>query len=345
MAEEQNRALRRPDADTDLMRVVAAFFVVMIHSSGAFTPASLAYNAAARFSVPVFLIISGYYMLARPHAGEKLAKRCCGLLARMLAWSAIYFVYDLLCGVRVWEGVGGLLTYLLTQPFHLWYFWALIALYLFTPPLFVFCEHASQREFRYALLLAFLFGSPVVILLRAGVAPVLATVVDRMKVPYLLGFPFYYLLGGYLRRYDVAEPGRRRAIYALGVLGTAVSVAGTVLLSPPGGIDDLLMSFFAPNVAAAAAAFFLLGKHWRALRRDAPSPLLHELAECTPGVYLLHPLIFLMIQRSPALEAVLYRPPASLFLPLRTALVFLLATAAVLALRRVPLLRRLVAAR
>lgn len=337
---------RKYDTDADLMRVAAAFFVVMIHASGTRTLAAVSYNALARFSVPVFIMLSGWYMLARPIDGKRLARKIGTLLALSLAWSAVFYVYDLLCGARSWEGPRALAAYLLTQPFHLWYLWALIALYLFTPLFSVFVGHAARPQYRYALLLTFVFGSPVVIALRSGRAPVLAAIVDNMKVAYLLGFVFCYLLGGYFRRWgcDLGGKRGRGVLYALGALGLLVTVFGTRRLSAGGEIDQLLESFFAPNVLASSAAFFVLVKRICAKRSFSPrfSAVLRESADCTLGVYLLHPLLLLMLQRGALMHA-LYDGPDLVFVPLRTALVFVAATLLVLLVKRVPLLKRLVA--
>ena len=327
------------DTDADLMRVVAAFFVVMIHASTVRSAAAVAYNCLARFSVPVFILLSGYYMLARPVDGGRVAKKCGTLFALLLAWSAIFYGYDLLCGVRAFEGFGALLTYLLTQPFHLWYLWALIALYLFTPPLGVFALHATRQQYRYALALCFLVGSPLVIALRSGRAPVLSAIVERMKLAYLLGFVFCYLLGGYFRRWgcDLGGGRRRCLLYLLGAAGTAVTVLGTRLLSASG----TLMSFFAPNVLLSAAAFFVAIKQLCLLRPPRARKSLRELADCTLGVYLLHPLFLLMLQRNETTLRVFYGGSDLIFAPVRAALAFTAATLAVMLLRRVPLLRRL----
>lgn len=337
-------APRQYDTDADLMRVVAAFFVVMIHASSTRTFTAIAYNCLSRFSVPVFVMLSGYYMLAHPIPAKRIAKRCGSLFVLSLAWSAIFYVYDLLCGVQDWAGLRALAAYLLTQPFHLWYLWALIALYLFTPLFSVFVEHASQRQYQYALLLTFLFGSPVVVALRSGRAPVLAAIIDNMKVAYLLGFVFCYLLGGYFRKWGCAVGGSRGrgALYALGILGLAVTVFATRRLYHDGEVDQLWMSFFAPNVLVTSAAFFVLVKRLCLRRPPRHGALLRKLADCTLGVYLLHPLLLLIVQRGPLMH-LLYDGSDRWFVPLRTLLVFSVATLIVLLVRRVPLLRRLVA--
>ena len=53
---------RSHDTDTDILKILAALFVVMIHSC-AELPGHLFFNALSRFSVPVFVLISGHYCL------------------------------------------------------------------------------------------------------------------------------------------------------------------------------------------------------------------------------------------------------------------------------------------
>lgn len=211
------------DSDIDLMRLLAAYFVVVIHATGAVTPGSALLTSLARFSVPLFVIISGYFMLRRPPEGRALANRILRLLALMLFWSAIYYLYFRLCG-QPYAGLRAAAVYLLTQPIHLWYLYAAAALYLFTPVFFVFAENAGRRLWHYCLALCFFFGSAVTMLLRTGWFPTLALIVDKMKVPYLLGFPFLYLLGGYVYRFSLS-PRSRRMIYLLGALGAAATAA------------------------------------------------------------------------------------------------------------------------
>jgi surface polysaccharide O-acyltransferase-like enzyme len=329
---------REFDTDTELLRITAAFFVVMIHASVGGSLAVIFYNGISRFSVPVFVISSGYYMLAQRQDGRQLAKKCVRLFLLLLVWSGIYYSYDLLCG-GTYGGLRELVTYLLTQPEHLWYLYAAISLYLFTPLLYVFCANATRREERYALGLTFLLGSVVLILLRADCSEVLAMVIEETKVPYTLGFIFLYLLGDYLRKYDLCRR-TRYLLYAAGLLGTAFTVLGTWKLPAYGMPSDLLLSFFTPNVVVPGAAVFVLVRQLYArhpIRSDRVRAGVHRLADCTLGIYLLHPLILSLWQRT--LE------PHSLSLwfliPQRTLLAFVLSAILVYLCRKAPGLRYL----
>lgn len=320
------------------MRIFAAIGVVMIHVSDISTFSGLFLNAAARFSVPVFVMISGYYMLAHKPDGRRIAQKCGKLFGLMLFWSGIYYGYNLLNGIHTYTGVRSLLTWLLTMPVHLWYIYAIITLYLFTPLFYVFVTAASRGEYLYALTLTFLLGSPIVILLRSGWVPLLAVILDKMKAAYLLGMVFLYLLGGYLRKYDVDRAECRGAIYLLGVVGTAVSIAGTALLKDSGAPAELLLSFFAPNVMAEGVMVFLFCKRFfrrRPVRSEKVSGMVRVAAKGTLGIYLIHPLVMQLLQPIPMPDS------TGLTIILRTLLVFSVSAVLVTVLRQIPVLKRI----
>lgn len=279
-------AMKKYNNDTDIMRLLAAFGVVLIHASD-YCAAGVLYNSIARFAVPLFVIISGYYVLEKNEGIGKTLLRAVKLYAMMLAWAVVYLAYDLLTGLEL-TGVKAALQRILTQPVHLWYVYAICALYALTPVLRVIHRKAGKSEYRYCLAVTFLLGSVVTTLLRWGGSPTLATMVDRMKVPTTLGFVFLYMLGGYFRRFGTPK---KLWIYALGLLGLAVTYFGTVALSGD-SLNDLLLSFFAPNVMASAVAVFAFIKG-----RGGKSSAVHALSGCTLGIYLAHPLMLYLLQR------------------------------------------------
>lgn len=288
------------NTDTDILRIIAAFFVVMIHSSGLLTFSGIVYNSISRFSVPVFVMISGYYMLSHKVPIHHLLQKSGKLFMLMIGWSAIYYIYLLLVGGMSYTGIADLTRYLLTEPVHLWYLYAAIALYLMTPIFYVFYSNANRQEYIYALVFLFLFGSVIKILLNSMWFPTLSVVIDKMKAPYTLGFVFLYLAGGYLRKYELFESHRPfKTIYILAIAGTITTVVGTYELSKYMQQPDLLLSFFSPNVIIAGIGVFLFVKqfyYYHPIKNKRIRIALRTAANCTLSVYLLHPLIIMMIQ-------------------------------------------------
>ena len=61
-----------------------------------------------------------------------------------------------------------------------------------------FAANANRRLLLYAVVLTGIFGSPVTLLLRAGLCPLLSRIMEQSKLPYAMGFLHCYLLGRYL---------------------------------------------------------------------------------------------------------------------------------------------------
>ena len=288
--------------ETDVLRLAASFSVALLHSAaarmsglepmaeGAWAPCLV--NSLCRFGVPVFVMISGRYLLASECSIRRAATKAAKAMGAMLLWAAVYLGYELLTG---WQpgGAGDVVWRLLTQPVHLWYFYAAAGLYLLSPVLSVFTRHATRRQFLYGLALTGFLGCIVVIALRTSQFPLLAAVMEQTKLPYTTGFLFCYLLGYYLFRYPL---GRRGLLLlgGAGLLGWAVTFAGTMWLSGRAGAwNDLLLSFYAPNVVATSAAVFALVQcvFGRCRLPDRVRRFLAVAAGTTGGIYGLHMLV------------------------------------------------------
>lgn len=298
------------DFRIDRLRLLACFGVVLLHSSAGYGFDDLALNALFRFSVPVFVLISGWFQLDSPIPPAKLARKNALLLWKLLLWSGLYLVTQwVLWGIRT-ENV---VTWLLTEPFHMWYLYALMGLNLLTPILYPFVRSARREEYLYALTVFFLLGCVVVTLVRMELVPVLEVILNKSKLPDMVGFVFMYLLGGWFRRYGF---GNRKVWIAVGVV---CSLFG--MIAAQTHYDQHLASFLAPNVVLSGAACFVVY-----MTRKAPSerfqPLLRRAAECTMGVYLIHPFISNVV--TPRLEPVRGILFPSAFMILRCGCIFII---------------------
>lgn len=271
--------MEKHDSRIDRLRLLACFGVVLLHSSTGKGIDDLALNALFRFSVPVFVLISGWFQLSTKISNKRLAKKCGLLFSKLLLWSGLYLVLRWI----LWnQWPQDILTWLLTEPDHLWYLYAIIGLNLMTPALYPFVQNAKKSEFHYALGLCFVIGCLGVTLVRLNWVPVLSVILEKSKLPDMLGFTFLYLLGGYFRRYGL---NYRKSWLVLGLCCSSISI-----LSAATPYNQQLLSFFSPNVVLSGGACFVLY-----MTRSEPAywvrPFLRRAAECTTGIYLLHPLI------------------------------------------------------
>ncbi len=333
----------RHDTDTDILRLLSCFFVVMIHIPRAYSLSGVIYNSLARFSIPVFCMISGYYMLDSGAAIPRLLKKCLRLFAAMAAWSGIYYIYGLISGGHSFSGVWSVFEYLMTKPLHLWYFYAIICLYIFTPPLAVFAENASRREYIYTLALTFLFGSVIFIALRSGRFPILAAVIEKMKVDSSLGFVFCYLFAGYFKRFGLTDRAKY-ALYAGGLAGFLFPVCLCCFSGDRGEeAVELVMSFFSANSLAMGMAVFVLikelcGRFPGAVLKGRH--ILSYLSSCTLGICFVHLLYIQLLDNW--LAGLLGASAPLLSIPLRAGCIFLVSLLTVMLIKKLPAVKRLV---
>lgn len=316
------------DFRIDRLRLLGCFGVVLLHSSFGADAMDLLLNAVFRFSVPVFVIISGYFMLAQPVPLPKLMKKTGRLFLQMLIWSGIYLIHH-------WAQTGilpkNIISYFLTEPVHLWYLYATMGLYLLTPALYPFVRSASREEYRYALGFCFVMGCVVVTLVRLDWFPELAVILDKSKLPDMVGFLFLYLMGGYFRVFGISH---RRAWLWTGVGATLVSM----LCSQTAAASHML-SFLAPNVVIAGCACFVLCMTGGDVR-PAMQPRLREWSQNTMGIYLVHLMVSSVVTPylSPLRE--IWAPVAVVVV--RAVYVFSVSAIVIWLLRKIPVIRRIV---
>jgi surface polysaccharide O-acyltransferase-like enzyme len=290
----------------DRLRVGAAAAVVMIHVSAMRwfdTPPASAdwqamnvYAALSRWSVPVFFMVSGALFLA-PGRESSPARTWRHYISRLLvmyvAWSAFYAVVS-----AVFQRTADpilLLQHLWDGYYHLWYLLALAGVYALIPLLQRIV--ASPALARYLLLITGIasIGVPTLALLPV-VGGLTSNLVERVAPFLVAGYPFYFVLGHYLHEHGESVSRRTRVtLYAAGIAGLLVTVAGTAWLSvsrdrPSGEFYGYLTL----GVAAAAVAVFILV---RVRSGDSvTSPRLATAARLTLPVYLIHPALVRVVQ-------------------------------------------------
>ena len=332
----QTKVKTAHDTDTDLMRISASFFVVLIHTSST-EGMGMVYNALARFSVPVFVLISGYYLLRRPTSGLRIAQRIGSLVGIHILWAAVYYAFYRLMGDLPPGTVGHVIRYLLTQPTHLWYLYALAGLWLLLPLLQSFASHASEGEYRYTLWVTGILGTLVTLGVRSGISDLFSAIAENTKIPYTMGFVFLFLMGGYLYRFPVKQ---ERLWYMAGALGLAVTVLSALLL-PRDMAVSVALSFYAPGTVLASIGFFLWIKGTyadRALAWRGASPALKTIAAASGGVYLIHPMMLRLYDEwmSPLLPTGM----DWITIPMAALCAFLVSLAIVMLLRKIPYVKR-----
>lgn len=279
----------------DALRVAAMIGVILIHvcaqaatdlategqALGIGWHAANLLDSLGRFAVPVYLMITGGLLLGKPSAPSVVfRKRIPRVAVPLLFWTVVYLVLQA-ATVPDYDWKGAVLG-IVGKPaeIHLWYLYALIAIYLLLPFLQLLVRHAPRRILWYGIVLWLLFSC--FWRAAAGLIPALE-LSDYANLDMLGGYLGYVLLGWLLSTQE-RLPSQKLCVAAV-ILGVGITAAGTWLMTwRAGELNGVFYQYFMPNVVLAAAGVFCLFR-----RRTAGSGAwLRRLSGLSFGVYLVH---------------------------------------------------------
>lgn len=295
----------------DWLRALATLGVITIHvtvhfySDKALFP-GLAWwlanglNAASRCCVPLFVMISGALLLQKVSAPPVFyRKRLLRLLPPLLFWNVAYAVLEAARSGNwtglVWFLRTGLWVAGEAAP-HLWYLSMLVCLMAITPflALFVHGMRPAPRDIGWLMLVLVGFGAcdQLAALLAAS---------RELEFNWYQRFPGYmvYLLAGhYLDRSGLALGVSNVALGVGLVLLLSLGMTGNYWLASEFGLlrDWLVLGNTMPLSILFTAGVFLLVR--RNLDASPASGPVSSLAECSFGIYLIHPLFIMFISAS-----------------------------------------------
>ena len=265
---------------------------------------------ACRWAVPVFLMVSGALML--DPAKEMTLARVWRHVRRMLV---VLLTFGLVfCLADSWQAYGGfclemagtaLLSLASGQSWdHMWFVYALVALYLLTPLLHAFTSHAS-RGMQGAVIAVLFVGTMVMPTVN------LALETDLISIAAPTGL-FYYLFGSYAHRYLRLGPG----IVVAGLVCLAAMVAGASwqvwgFAQVVGtGYEPVFFMHESFLTAVWSALVFLAFKSWLD-RPVRPGGILSTLSAYSFAIYIVHPILVHVLYRlvMPAVPGMLSLPP------------------------------------
>lgn len=276
-------------------RIFAAFAVVLLHVAVFYSStidlttadrwAVELYDVLFRWSVPIFVMISGALLL-NPQKTENCRifyqKRMSKIIIPTLFWSA-FFTGWLILKLNVINQESFDLTFYVNRfldgspYYHLWYLYMLIPLYLFTPFLKILVRHSSHNQLWLLTLLLFAYA----LINQIHIA---YTGSNGLFINLFLMYLPYYLAG-----YLLAQTNSLQTKHALIMLSLGILIA--TLAQPL----ELLMgfayfdNFLSINTLLISIPLFLLFK------RFADRPFFNMqttllLSTTSFGIYLIHPI-------------------------------------------------------
>lgn len=344
----------------DYLRIAATLAVIVLHTAAkywsAFDGRSLSWNflnfydGVTRWSVPVFVMISGALFLAGETDLRTLYKKnILRMAAAYLVWSAFYALTDPLVGALrtgAFEfSFRQLISAVIGGKEHMWFIPMIAGLYMCVPILRQIVR--SETVMRYYLLLSLVFA--VIIpqitvmsrdfiggLFAAGIGRISQVISGSMDLRPVLGYSFYFVLGYRLNTMEFTKK-QRKTICLLGAAGFLLTVLlNTVVAWKTGVPCDTYYGNFRLNVLLEAAAVFTWFKYgdYRNLRIGRIVP---ALSKYSFGAYLIH-IFMLNLLDFFGLNALMCTPALSV--PVVSLLTAVLSFAASFGIHKIPVVRQ-----
>ena len=295
----------------DILRIAAICFVVAVHlsaqhwldvdvSSRAWFAFNL-YCTTGKWSVPVFVMISGALFLRRELDIRTILKKYLLRIAIAFAfWSAAYALFVCALYGITWDEV---LFRFFTGHYHMWFLFMIAGLYLLIPLLRPIVQ--SEKLMRYFLLLAFIFTFllPQAAFFCSFALPqaseILRTVIQRTYCYFPLGLTVYFIGGYYLSRREFSRR-EETVLYCIGAAALLFSIAAPVVLSrAQGAPSDAFYNYNSLNVLFTSVPIFVFAKQHLNFPKMGERSLgiLGRLSKYSFGVYLVHPMVIELLGR------------------------------------------------
>lgn len=352
MVQEQSRIIWM-----DYLRVFATLSVVILHMScqkwdvvdikSSEWNIFVFYDSMTRWTVPVFVMISGALLLPKDIPVKKLFSKYISRLAvSFFVWSALYsaayqfakMIFEsstLSLKTIVLESISGLL--------HLWFIPMMIGLYMCIPIIRQLIKSESSTVYYLSLSFVFVilvpqiikiandfFGGPTAELLNA-----FKNLVSNMNMSFVLGYAFYFVLGYILWKTDISKK-QRTVTYILGIIGFLATYILTLLASQKSGMVNDYFNNFSINVFLESISVFIWFKYnVRGIARM--DTVIGTLSRCSFGVYLIH--VFVRDALSViGINALTFSPIFSI--PLLSIIIFVISFAFSYIINEIPILNK-----
>lgn len=336
----------------DILRVLAILFVMLLHISAEkwFTTdvnsyewgVMNIYNSLTRWSVPVFVMISGYLFLSRDISIEQLYKKnILKMVIIFIVWSLGYalFFYN-----PVKNGMSEFIKAFTKGHYHMWFIYMIIGLYMIVPFLKKISEDEKMTEYFITLAFIFAFVIPEIVGVMKIYAPNIGewteTVINQMHLKMVLGYSGYYLLGYYLGKRNIDKKGSA-VIYILGVIGIVATALLSVSVSrQTQAPNSMFYDYLTVNVVLEAVAVFILIKNIVHSEKIAEKDknIIANLSKFSLGAYLIHPFVIAVIGRALGLTSITFNPALSI--PLITLMTVVFSFSASALLNQIPIIKK-----
>lgn len=255
----------------DYMRFLAIVGVLFLHITSNYITNTLIFgnywiqsifiSSLTRFSIILFIMISGLLLLKKDNPINTIPRRIKRILEPFIVWFIIYFIVKWSLGLFESNTNNFLVLFInaILDPtivsVQFWFVYMIIALYIATPLVSKLVHTLTDREIEYFLGIWF-----VCLVLKFIDKNIL--ILDFMG--FFMGHMGYFILGYYLSNTKRYCFNNRKFAICLIVIGTLITFMGTLYLTSLSNSLDLkflTLGDLTPGAAIQAAGIFILIKN------------------------------------------------------------------------------------
>ncbi|MDQ0088535.1 surface polysaccharide O-acyltransferase-like enzyme [Paenibacillus anaericanus] len=320
----------------DVLRIMSIVAVIILHYTADLLTrtndfnttswwVSNFFNSISRFAVPVFFMISGSMILRVEVKSYRqfFYKKVLPLIISLVTWSFIYAAYTQYFILKSSMGVYDFFvhfTYGLIfdrNYVHLWFLYAIIAIYITVPLISKLVKACSEKDLRYYLVLWFLlsvvykFISDIVFRVTSEYINIPIT-----NIPFFMGYLGYFILGYYLFNYTVSMKAKN-LFFNLGLISLFITPVATYFSSLYNGVlDEMFYGNYSLTTFFMAIGTFIYFKE-----RDTAiseklnykvKKIISSVSKASFSIYLIHLLVEILVSRRAEIEATLIQSTSSL---------------------------------
>ena len=280
----------------DIIRIIAAFMVIVIHSTVIFLASNkknlmwgvgMEINSLCLVSVPLFFMTSGALLLRKNQilTKQQFKRRFLKQFIPFVCWSFVYLVARAALGKTeiTIENILGMAN----EPayYQFWFMYSLLAIYLLLPVLNIFIQNCSRRVLEYVLCLWLLFS--VIQPTLAAFFP-WAAISSHVDLVLCEGYIGYFILGYYLREFGCSI-SRRKTMFLMimGIAAIMIQAGVEYVVAGTHYQGYFYRTYLTPGVVIGAVGVFLFFQNinWKV------NEVVNRLSGYTLGVFYIHMLV------------------------------------------------------
>jgi len=297
----------------DLLRVLACFFVIHQHCAECFYGSTghvevgddtffVGFNTAlGRICVPLFAMISGYFLLPiNGGVGEFFKKRVARIVLPFIVWNVVYAVFFIFYAgdtpLQAVQNFFGMFLQFGEKCGHLWYVYMVLGLYLLAPVISPWLERASKRQLQF-------YGA---IWLLTTLLPYLHRYVGAElwgecfwnvspTFYYFTGFVGYFILGYYIRRFGSINGWIALLCVVVGWLPSVFFFTHDMYVYTEYADLEMSWNFCSINVVMMTFGVFTLFTKIKWQGNGWLGKLFSDVAAKSYGMYLGHMVVLLLV--------------------------------------------------